>query len=144
MKKSLFLLLVTIGFAVATSAQAIKPAKAVKVQNETLRTVLTSVDTVIFRHGDIGVSLYKISNPSGSAHIPETDEVSNKYFIAIANGDEVPDINLYQVGDFYNPKVLKFELLGERCHIVIEYGAYKHRKKVDVVATLNNIAMKNI
>ena len=142
MKRILVLLSILSSLVAVTNAQSVK---ATTVRNYTLRTLLNSIDTVIFKHDlYVGVTLYKVSNPSGSAHMEGTDEVSNKYLIAIANGDEDPEINLYQVGDFYDPKILKYELSGGRCHIVIEYGIFKKRKRVDLSLTLKNIVMKNI
>lgn len=76
--------------------------------------------------------------------MPETDEVSNKYLIAISSSDETPDQMLYSVGDFYNPKILKF-LPGKKDDYLlsIEYGAYKLRKKINLDITLSKIVVVN-
>jgi hypothetical protein len=112
-----------------------------ELKNTNLKAVLCNVDTVYFKSNrSVSAILYKISNPAGSAHIPETDESSNKFLIAVTNGDEEPDQSLYSVGDFYDPKILKFEALeNDTFRLIIEYGIAGHRKKVSYNIGLNHI-----
>jgi hypothetical protein len=113
------------------------------VTTKNLKAILCNVDTVVFRSGrSTAVILYQISNPAGSAHMPETDEASNKFFIAVTNGDEVPDQILYSVGDFLGPKILKFQALkNDKYLLSIEYGIYKHRKRIDLDISLTKVSV---
>lgn len=141
MKKIICVILLLVACSLVAYSQVVKTSR---VQDAILRKVLSSVDTVIVKSNyNIAVTIFRVSNGSGSAHIPETEEVTHKFIISISTVDEAPEINVYQVANFYNPKVLKFELLGEQAHIVIEYGVYKQRKRVDLIVTVKNIMMKN-
>lgn len=121
-------------------------------QNKVLINELTSknlvsafcnVDTVIFkRNSSISVALYRASNVAGSAGIAETDQASNKFFIATTDGDEVPEQHLFTVGNFYNPKVVKFDVLKNRDYLLtIEYGFFKNRKKVSFNISLSKVTV---
>jgi len=85
--------------------------------------------------------LYKVSNPSGSARMPGTDEITNKFFIAVTNGDEEPDQILYNVGDFLGPRILIFKALPhDKYFLAIEYGEYKHRKRINLDISLSKVS----
>ncbi|MDB5159332.1 MAG: hypothetical protein JWR50_4039 [Mucilaginibacter sp.] len=115
----------------------------VPIQNKALKSILCNVDTVLFRRGaSISVTLYQISNPSGSAHMPETDEVSNKFLIAVSSIDETPDQILYSVGDFYAPKILKFQpVKNDKYLLSIEYGVFKSRKRINLDIAVDKVTV---
>jgi hypothetical protein len=139
MKKTLLILLLTF-CAISCFGQKIT---LVAVQNKALKSILCNVDTELFRRGaSTSAMLYKISNPSGSAHMPETDEISNKFLIAVSNGDEVPDHILYSIGDFYNPKILKsLTLRNDKYILSIEYGVFKSRKRINLDIALDKVTV---
>jgi hypothetical protein len=138
MKKSVVFILWAFG-ASTCLGQKIRIAP---VLNKDLKAVLCNIDTVLFRRGAMtSAMLYKVSNPSGSAHMPGTDEITNKFFIAVTNGDEEPDQILYNVGDFLGPRILRFKALPhDKYFLAIEYGEYKHRKRINLDISLGKVS----
>jgi hypothetical protein len=134
--------LITLLALVATAAFSQK-ISLTPVDSKNLKAILCNVDTVVFRSGrSTAVILYQISNPSGSAHMLGTDEISNKFLIAVTNGDEVPDQILYNIGDFLGPKILKFQALkSDKYFLSIGYGLYNHRKKINLDISISKISI---
>ncbi|MBC7401500.1 MAG: hypothetical protein H7289_16300 [Mucilaginibacter sp.] len=139
MKKLTLIILSVLGCTIAFGQKV----TLTPVNTKSLKAILCNVDTVVFRSGrSTAVILYQLSNPSGSAHIPETDESSNKFLIAVTNGDEVPDQILYSVGDFLGPKILKFQALkDDKYFLSIGYGFYNHRKKINLDISISKISI---
>ena len=125
------------------SAYAQKKPFVSQIKSESLVNLLSSVDTVYFKESkEIRVILYQVSNESGSAHIPETDEVSTKFLIAVSEFGELPNQSLFSVGNFYDPRIIKFSALKSNdCLLQIEYGAYKNRKRMSFNISLNKITV---
>lgn len=117
--------------------------KSTEIKDYNLMYALNNIDTVMIRsNNEIYVRLYKISNPFGSAHMPETDEISNRYLIAVSEPDDAPEQHLYNVGDFLAPKILKFQgTKDDHFNVIIEYGIYKKRKKVSVDISLKKVTV---
>ncbi|MDB5140167.1 MAG: hypothetical protein JWR12_2083 [Mucilaginibacter sp.] len=115
-----------------------------KIESKSWTSTLCSVDTVIRKSNDVmSVSLFKISNPSGSAHVPETDEVSKRILIAVSSIDDSPEQHLYTIGNFYNPKIVKFDKLNNNnFQLILRYGS-PNSKEVSFTITLGNILMSN-
>jgi hypothetical protein len=128
-------------FLFAINAYAQKKAVVSQIKNESLVNLLSSVDTVYFKESkEIRVVLYQVDNESGSAGIAGSEEVSTKFLIAVSEFGELPDQSLFSVGDFYNPKIIKFSSLKNNdCLLQIEYGAYKSRKKITLNISLNKV-----
>ncbi|TSJ44542.1 hypothetical protein FO440_10305 [Mucilaginibacter corticis] len=139
MKRNLLLILLNFA-AVTCFGQKIS---LTPVQNKGLKSILCDVDTVLFRRSvSTSVMLYKINNPTGSAHTPGTDEISNKFFIAVTNGDEVPDQILYSVGDFLGPKIIRFQAVkNDQYLLTIEYGVHKSRKRINLDISLDKVTV---
>lgn len=125
----------------AINAYAQKKPLVSQITNETLVNLLSSVDTVVFKSGkEIRVVLYQVDNESGSAGIPGSEEVSTKFLIAVSEFGEIPDQSLFSVGDFYDPRIVKFsDQKNNDCLLQIEYGAYKSRKRISL-----NISLKKV
>jgi hypothetical protein len=141
MKKLLLVTLLTFGVTLAFGQRI----SLTPVAGKSLKAILCNVDTVIFKSNyNISIILYKISNGSGSAHMPGTDEVSNKFLIAVSSIDEVPDQYLYSLGDFINPKVIQFQPLKRASYLLsIEYGTYKNRKKINLDISVGKVSIVN-
>jgi len=140
MKRTIYIfLLLTLAYSTSYS----QGAKVTEIKDKNLKSVLCSIDTVIFKSNYVlAVTLYKVSNPSGSAHQPETDEVSNRYLIAVSSIDEVPDQYLFNVGDFYNPKILKFEQLKNgNYRVTFEHGVFKARRRMYLNISLKMVTL---
>lgn len=100
-------------------------------KDKQLIRLITSIDTIIIRsNNNISVILFRIFNPLGSAHMPETDEVSIKYMVSVGDYDDTPGHRLFNLGDYLAPKLLEFKELSKDSFLVgIEHGIYGHRKK---------------
>jgi hypothetical protein len=110
-------------------------------KNKQLIQLITSIDTVIIRsNSNISVMLFRIENPMGSAHLPETDEISIKYMVSVGYGDDSPDNHLFNLGDYIYPKLLEFKELNKESFLVrIEHGIYGHRKKNGYLVKLKSV-----
>lgn len=142
MKKYLFILPLSY---ICTKSYGQQQLKVSEIKSNNLVSTLCSVDTVIFKNNNtFSLILYKISNASGSAHMPETDEVSNRFLIAVTNGDEVPEQHLFNIGDFYDPKIIKWEKLKDKYRLYIDYGGtFKGRRKITLNISLNAVVVVN-
>jgi hypothetical protein len=136
--KKIFLPVILL-FVVATAfGQKVTPVK-----DQSLVTLLNNVETFTVASDDnAAVRVYKVSNPSGSAHMPGTDEVSHRFLIAVSTIDDAPEEYLYNVGDFLAPKVLGLTKAGKGAFALsIEYGVYNMRKKVQLDITLKKVTL---
>lgn len=138
MKKLLFLLFIITSL--DTFAQ--KAITVSELKSPNLKSILCSVDTVIYKsNNSLSVILYQVSNASGTAHLHESDEVSNKFLFAVSSIDDSPERHLYSVGNFIYPKIFQFESLpNNHYRLVIEYGIITNRKKVAYIISLKKIS----
>jgi hypothetical protein len=143
MKKIIMLMGSLLLLVVSASGQNIHTTE---IKDKNLISVLGFADTVIFKYNeDILVKLFKVNNGSGSAHAPETDEVSHRYIIVVSNYDDAPDIRVYSIGDFYNPKILKFEKpASDKFRVLFEYGGFNQRKKAFINISLNKVSVTSL
>ncbi|WP_448699014.1 hypothetical protein ACFGVR_19025 [Mucilaginibacter sp. AW1-3] len=118
--------------------------KLLEVKNENLVTLLASLDTVITKNnGNCGIYIYVFANASGSAHVAETDEITNKVLVATTNGDELPEQHLFKLGDFYDPKISDIRTLPTGGYsFSLVYTANNHKKKLLYVVSLRMVTVK--
>jgi hypothetical protein len=135
--KKIFLLLILLFFGATVFGQKVVPVKT-----KDLAILLSSVEAFKTASDDnIAVKVYKIANASGSAHVPETDEVSHRFLIAVSSIDDAPEVHLYNVGDFYMPNILKLVKTGKGAFTLsIEYDGPK-RKRAQVNITLKKVTL---
>lgn len=101
-----------------------------KINDTKIKSILCSIDTVIFRSDNfISITIYKVANDSGSAHLQESDEISHKLIIAISSIDDSPEKKLFQINSFIYPKFLKL-LHGEngKYQLFVEDGLINKRR----------------
>lgn len=104
MKKQLLLLLFVLA-AFTTKAQM---PKSTAVKQQDLVKFAQSVNTYEFFSGSqLGVRIFKIDNGSGSANLPESDEVNYSLYFCLAHNDEHPESKLYKIGPFKKPQLIK-------------------------------------
>ena len=85
----------------------------------------------------LSVKIFTSDNGTGSAAFPNS-EVSYNLLIAVSEVDEKPDQNLFEIGPFYNPKVVEWTFEDEyEQEIEIEYGIYKSRQTVKLKININ-------
>jgi hypothetical protein len=83
------------------------------------------------------LSTFIISNGSGSANIPGTDEPSFNILICVAHYDDPPDYKLFSIGPFYGPKIIENRDSGDSITVVIEHDGFK-KKKTEIIVTETN------
>jgi len=85
------------------SANAQKPSVQ-KLNNANLSYVLNNIrSTHKAETAGFAVTVYVVSNKSGSAKQPETDEVTDNIYIAVSEFDEQPKQSLFVVKNLYGP-----------------------------------------
>lgn len=112
-------------------ANAQKKVQLQNLSNKFLKSILCNLDTTVVKsNNNIAVRYYLISNPSGSAKLPESDEVSNQLIFAVSTIDDDPVQHLYKTQRFINPRIISFsEINIKEFDIIIEYGIYNARKR---------------
>lgn len=117
--------------------------KVAEVNDKNLKSTLCAIDTAIFKSNmALSVAFFKVSNPSGSAHLAESDEVTNRFLIAVSALGEDTEEHLYNVGNFYNPQILKFDQLkNNNYRVMFEYGPFKQRKKMFLNISLKAVTL---
>ena len=86
------------------------------------------------------VRIYSLDNGSGSAGIPEGHEVSHNLLVAISAFDEDPEQNLFEIGPFYNPKFISWQVdQTYEKEFVIEYGPYDQRQTLRMGVNLQRL-----
>jgi hypothetical protein len=137
--RNIFFPLFLMFFAAAAFGQKVMP-----VEDKNLVTLLNAVETLtVASDDDIAVRVYRVSNLSGSAHVPGDDEVSHRFLIAVSTIDEEPEVYLYNVGDFYAAKILGLTNTGKGAfRLSLEYDAPK-RKRAQVNITLTKVTLIN-
>jgi hypothetical protein len=87
----------------------------------------------------LSVRIYKLDNGSSSAGYPSS-EVSHNLLVAISSFDEEPEQNLFQIGPFYNPEFISWQVEQEYDkEFVIEYGPYEKRATLRLGVNLQNL-----
>ncbi|NNU34004.1 hypothetical protein HK413_07245 [Mucilaginibacter sp. S1162] len=137
--KKIFLPLILVFFAATVFSQ-----KVVSVKTKDPAILLSSVEALKTASDDnIAIKVYKIANVSGSAHVLGTDEVSHRFLISVSSIDDAPEVHLYNVGDFYAPKILGLTKVSKGVFkLSIEYDAPR-RKWAEINITLKNVTLIN-
>ena len=114
-----------------------------EIQNIDQKSLLSQIDTVIFIKGkNMGITIFRVNNGSGSAHLPESDEVSYSFLISVSEYDENPESKLFSVGPFIYPKFSNNIDKGENYSLQISYGVNMQRKKNRLIITLDSVQLK--
>src|SRR5690606_32384233 len=78
-----------------------------KISDKNLIDILFSAeDLVIKKANAMRISLFTINNGSGSANLPESDEVSFNIIVIVSSYDENPEAHAYSLGPFIKPRIL--------------------------------------
>lgn len=104
MKKHLLFFLFV--FAAFTTKAQMPKSTAIKQQD--LVKFVESIRTYEFFNGtQLWAKIFKVDNGSGSANLPESDEVNYSLYICLAHHDEYPQTKLYKIGPFKKPELIK-------------------------------------
>lgn len=96
----------------------------------------------IYSNDIIHLSLFKKSNPPGSAGIPGSHEIDHSFYLAISEYDEYPNRSLFLIGGFINPEY-EVEILKDYLRLSIKYGVYNDRRTVQYKITLAGVVLIN-
>jgi len=117
------------------------------INNEDLVYVLNNIEkTIEFTNSNqtLFVKVYVVSDPSGSANIPETEEVTNTIYIATSEDGEAPEQNLFKLTSVYDPKIISWTKLAKYPQLVFSYGPADKRKKVAISIELKGLKAKPV
>ena len=143
-RKLIILLLFCACYSASSFAQVLKYTK---VTNGDLNYVLNNIEKSIkFQNstGDLFIKVYVVSDPSGSANIPETEEITNTIYIATSEDGEAADEYLYKLTSVYDPKIISWTKSAKHPQLIFSYGPADKRKKVDISIELKNLAIKQL
>lgn len=84
-----------------------------------------------FNTTELLISIFVVSNASGSANMPETDEVSQKVYIGVSEFDEYPKQMLYSVDNLYMPK--DFKIVEKNANYIILTLSHGPKLKPSIV-----------
>jgi hypothetical protein len=141
-KKLLLPAFLCLGF--TTFAQTIKYRV---IQNEDLDYVLNNIEkTVAFSNPSqtLFVKIYIVDDPSGSAHTPETDEITNTIYIAVSEDGEAPEQHLYKLTSMYAPKIIAWTKSASQPELTLSYGPADKRQKIVVSIGLKALKIKSV
>jgi hypothetical protein len=122
-------------------SQAVKSAL---INNKETAELLGAIESYERYQGrQLSIGIFKISNGSGTANLPESHEISHNLLLSIAEFDENPDNKIFIVGPFIGPKVKKKLDSGQLLTLFVEHGVFDNRKTIKVVAGLTSIKIQN-
>ena len=94
--------------------------------------------------GDFFINVYIVSDPTGSAHIEGSEEISNSIYIAVSEDGEVPDQYLYRLNSVYDPKIISYTKSVKHPQLILAYGPADKRKKVAISIELKSLQIKQL
>ena len=69
--------------------------------------------------------------------------MSHNLLIAVSEHDEEPNQNLFEIGPFFNPKLVEWtNNMENQRSFVIEHGVYDKRKSVNLQVSINELKME--
>ncbi|EHQ30152.1 hypothetical protein [Mucilaginibacter paludis] len=125
-------------------------AKYHKVSNEALVYVLNNL-TLIAKYKtpdnyqtsgpDLFISVFDVSDPSGSAG-NESCEVTTTIYIAVSEDGEAPEQHVYKLTSLYNPKFVKWMQKPGGPAMLLSYGSSDgKRKAIEVKIALQGLTI---
>jgi hypothetical protein len=89
---------------------------------------------------DIFVTVYSVSNKSGSAKQPETHEVTDNIYIAVSEFDEQPKQSLFVIKNLYAPSgFVLTKQPDQTIKLSFSYIEGKQRKKVEAIVKIDAV-----
>lgn len=142
--KSFFLnILIVIGFFWVPENSFSQHIKAEKIDDTNIVSLLNNVrEYRQFKSAGLTTKLFVISNPSGSALIPEGDEVTDNIYIAISEYDEQPKQSLFCVKNVYAISKIQLEkAVKNTISISFSYIEHKVIRKSTIKITIDDIVI---
>lgn len=87
---------------------------------------------------DLSIKIFSVDNEPGSAG-HDSGEITHDLYIAVSQFDEYPLQNVFNIGQFYNPKLINWT--GEEIYqiISIEHGEISDRQTIKIKITIDKI-----
>lgn len=138
MKKYTALLLVCSSY--TSFAQSIKINEIV--QSETVNLISSIESFNSFAGKQLRLGIIKVSNGSGSAKLPESDESSSNLLISVAHYDEDAESKIFSIGPFIAPKVIRKVDADGFVTLFVKYGIHGMRKTAEVIVTETDVKIQ--
>ncbi|MBT8223282.1 MAG: hypothetical protein KJO94_02425 [Eudoraea sp.] len=91
----------------------------------------------------LSVKIYEMDNGTASAGYPSS-EVTHNLLVAVSAFDEEPEQNLFEIGPFYNPKFISWQVDQKNYkEFVIEYGPYDKIQSTKLGVDLKSLRIIN-
>lgn len=142
MKRIFLLLLIAIVSPRIATAQTIKVKE---VKNSDLTYVLNNIVKTTHYNDEknyLFIKVYVTADPSGSAHVEGTDEVTNSIYIAVSNDGEAPEQHLFRLPSVYNPKLVNWVKTANGPGLVLTYGPANKTKKATIQVGLKQLIVR--
>jgi len=141
MKKSLVLFVL---FLICHAAYSQQPS-AQKIKNTTLTYVLNNIrSTHKAETRDCNVTIFVVSNKSGSAKRPESHEVTDNIYIAVSEFDEYPKQTLFVIKDLYAPSGIQLTRQdNQSIQLTFSYIQGEEKKKYTCSIKLDAVEQLN-
>lgn len=140
--KSLLVIFLSIMSITACGQQYLKGVK--NVTDKSIIKFLNNIDTSFIKRSDkLLIKFFLVSNGSGSANVPQGDEISHNIIISVAEYDENPLNRVFNIGPFYMPELSNGSNLKDGYSILIEHGASDERKRSKLFIYLNKVYVKD-
>ncbi|MCK9402211.1 MAG: hypothetical protein M0Q26_02310 [Chitinophagaceae bacterium] len=120
-----------------------QPIKSEKIEDTHIVSLLNNVrEYRQFKSAGLIAGLFVISNPSGSALIPEGDEVTDNIYIAVSEYDEQPKQSLFCLKNVYAVSKIQLEkAVKNTISISFSYIENKVKKKSTIKVTIDDIVI---
>jgi hypothetical protein len=93
--------------------------------------------------GDFFINVYIVSDPTGSAHIEGSEEISDSIYIAVSEDGKVPDQYLYRLTSVYDPKIISYTKSVKHPQLILAYGPANKRRRVAISIELKKCKLNN-
>jgi len=79
-----------------------QPATIVKIKDTSISRIINNIRSIQhYSLKNVTVTVMAVSNETGSAHMPDTEEVTDNLYLGIIEGDEFPKQNLFCIKNLY-------------------------------------------
>lgn len=109
-------LLLIIFFSAFIGQESFSQKAVLKFENDSSLTHLINnvTEFKVFKTNELQIMVLVVSNPSGSANIAETDEVSSKVYIGVSQYDERPKQMVYSINQLIAPKDFSITVINNK------------------------------
>lgn len=135
-----YIVLLLLCFTINSYAQSVESTEIT--QNESVKLITSIVSFDVFPGKQLCLGILKASNGSGSANLPESDEVSFNILISVAHYDENPETKVFSIGPFIAPKVTRKIDDGSSVTLFVKNGVMKKRKTTKIIVSETKVQIE--